>query len=71
MVNHIPGYVLTNEMAHDAPSNPLYKKVGLQMGAWIMNFALYPVFRIAPICGFLGAILAIFLFRCALVKSLG
>jgi cytochrome bd ubiquinol oxidase subunit II len=57
------GYVLVDQISLDAPSNPLHKKVALQLGAWITNYYHYPKFLIAPICGFLGALLAIILVK--------
>lgn len=60
MAKHIPGYVLSQPIAYDAASNPLHKKVGLQLGAWLLNYTQYPFFKIAPISGFVGALLAFF-----------
>lgn len=55
----INGFVVTNMLNHDAPSNPLYKQVALSAGAWINNYAFHPVFIFAPVLGFIGAILTI------------
>lgn len=58
-VSHIQGYLLTSTMSHDGPSNPLYKQVITQTGAWLNNYQLYPKTLAAPAIGFLGAFLAI------------
>lgn len=54
----IPSYHLVNAIAHDGPSNPLYKLVSVHPGGWLQNFHLYPWFTIAPLLGFIGAIAA-------------
>jgi cytochrome d ubiquinol oxidase subunit II len=59
----INGYVLTHIASLTGPSNPLYKTVATQPGAWIANYVNYPYFMIAPIFGFAGAILAAFVPR--------
>jgi cytochrome d ubiquinol oxidase subunit II len=53
------GYVLTNAVAADGPSNPLHKTVALQVGAWLTNYKTYPWMMLAPILGITGALLAI------------
>jgi cytochrome d ubiquinol oxidase subunit II len=55
----ISGYVLSTPLAHDGPSNPLYKQVLLEKGAWLQNYYHYPFFLLAPIAGFAGALLAL------------
>jgi cytochrome d ubiquinol oxidase subunit II len=52
------GYVVTHIASLTGPSNPLYKTVTTQEGAWIANYVTYPYFMIAPILGFAGAVLA-------------
>lgn len=66
---HMPGYLVTTPINTAAPSNPLYKQVSLQIGAWLINYRAYPVFLLAPLCGFLGAFLAIVLARLNYYKS--
>lgn len=56
----INGYVLTHIASLTGPSNPLYKTVTTQSGAWIANYVNYPYFMIAPILGFVGALCAMF-----------
>jgi cytochrome d ubiquinol oxidase subunit II len=54
----IDGYVIT--MMPDAGSvfTPEQKQVSLQAGAWLANYSLYPWMIVAPILGFIGAIMA-------------
>lgn len=59
------GYVLTHIASLTGPSNPLYKTVTTQHGAWLANYVDYPYFMIAPILGFAGAILALMMARVA------
>lgn len=57
----IQGYSLLAPMLHDAPSNPLYKKVGQQLGGWMNNFTLYPLIWIAPLTCFVSLLLTLLL----------
>jgi len=50
-VQHIDGYVITSELDIAAQSNPLNKTVEAQTGAWMMNFAKYPLMWLAPVLG--------------------
>jgi cytochrome d ubiquinol oxidase subunit II len=59
IANHLQGYVLINGMPTDAPSNPLHKKVGMEVGAWLHNYQQFPRLFLAPLFGVLGAIFAI------------
>ncbi len=52
----IKGYVLTQAINHAGPSNPLHKTVSEQVGVWIANYSDHPIFLIAPVLGFVGAI---------------
>jgi len=45
----IDGYVITSQLAHDGPSNPLSKMVTRQAGAWLTNFHTFPWMMAAPI----------------------
>jgi len=74
LAHGIPGYAVTSQLAHDEPSNPLYKQAIMQSGAWFNNYHSYPTFILAPTLGFLGAIFNILLinfhfYRCAWVSS--
>ncbi|ETO93765.1 cytochrome bd-I ubiquinol oxidase, subunit 2 apoprotein [Legionella oakridgensis RV-2-2007] len=52
------GYYLTSLMPHDGPSNPLYKTVIRQSGAWFANYQHIPATIAAPMMGIVAAILA-------------
>jgi cytochrome bd ubiquinol oxidase subunit II len=54
----IYGYELMNPIDHYGASNPLHKYVEAQIGGWINNYSRYPIFILAPVLGFAGAILA-------------
>ena len=46
----IDGYVITSQLPHDGPSNPLFKKVVTrQAGAWLTNYRLFPWTLAAPV----------------------
>lgn len=57
------GYILTRHMPHDGPSNPLYKSVVRQAGAWLENYQQLPASMVAPIIGVSGALLALLVAR--------
>lgn len=63
----IDGYVLTSTLAHDGPSNPLYKTVTSQSRAWLNNFYLMPITKAAPLFGIGFGILAIILIKRPLI----
>jgi cytochrome d ubiquinol oxidase subunit II len=44
----IDGYVITSQLAHDGPSNPLSKLVTRQAGAWLTNYRTFPWTMAAP-----------------------
>jgi cytochrome d ubiquinol oxidase subunit II len=45
----IDGYVITSQLAHDGPSNPLSKLVTRQAGAWLVNYRTFPWTIAAPV----------------------
>jgi cytochrome d ubiquinol oxidase subunit II len=45
----IDGYVITSQLAHDGPSNPLSKLVTRQAGAWLTNYRTFPWMIVAPV----------------------
>jgi cytochrome bd ubiquinol oxidase subunit II len=45
----IDGYVITSQLAHDGPSNPLSKLVTREAGAWLANYRSLPWTMAAPI----------------------
>lgn len=60
-INHMQAYVVQSALPHDGPSNPLYKQIGIQTAAWLMNYQQYPMLYIVPGLGFLGALCVIIL----------
>ncbi len=66
---YIDGYIITTSVDHMGPSNPLFKEVTTVPGAWMHNFLLYPLLWIAPISGFLGALLIFILSGTNLYKT--
>ncbi|HCH02000.1 MAG TPA: cytochrome d ubiquinol oxidase subunit II [Vibrio sp.] len=58
-VQNIDGYVLKSVIDHNGPSNPLLKEVAREPGAWMTNFATYPLMWIAPALGVVMALLAV------------
>jgi cytochrome bd ubiquinol oxidase subunit II len=45
----IDGYIVTSQLPHDGPSNPLFKAVTRQAGAWLTNYRIFPWTLAAPI----------------------
>lgn len=45
----IDGYVVTSQLTHDGPSNPMFKVVTRQAGAWLGNYRAYPLTLAAPV----------------------
>ncbi|OEF24818.1 cytochrome d ubiquinol oxidase subunit II [Vibrio rumoiensis] len=58
-VQHIDGYVVKSVIDGNAPSNPLLKEVAREPGAWMANFATYPLMWIAPVLGVVMPILVL------------
>lgn len=52
----IPGFRIVSEIIPDGPSNPLYKTVVIEQGAWLANFSAYPALWAIPALGILGAL---------------
>ena len=44
----VEGYVITSNLPHDGPSNPLLKVVTRQAGAWLGNYRTFPWILAAP-----------------------
>lgn len=61
LANSVNGLVITSAVNPSAPSNPLLKQVAAQPGAWLHNYSLYRWTILAPILGFAGPLLAMFL----------
>ncbi len=59
----IDGLIIVDQPALDALPNPLAKTVEVAPGAWLANYATYPVAIAFPALGFIGVILTIMLSR--------
>jgi cytochrome bd ubiquinol oxidase subunit II len=60
----IDGLKIVAQPALDALPNPLAKTVEIMPGAWLANYADYPLTLGFPILGFAGVVLTIMLSRC-------
>jgi cytochrome d ubiquinol oxidase subunit II len=47
----LDGFVITSAVDTLATSNPLKKEVAIEAGAWMNNYAKYPLMMIAPVVG--------------------
>lgn len=56
VANFIDGYVVTSVIDTNGQSNPLTKTVITQTGAWLNNYAEYPLFILAPLAGIIGGL---------------
>ncbi|CAN7191191.1 cytochrome d ubiquinol oxidase subunit II [Rhizobium sp. LjRoot30] len=56
----VDGYRITSEISTAGPSNPLFKTVATESGAWFANYSARPWLWLAPAFGFLGALAAFF-----------
>ncbi|USQ15333.1 cytochrome d ubiquinol oxidase subunit II (plasmid) [Legionella lytica] len=65
--NALDSYALQNVMPHDGPSNPLYKNVGIQAGAWFTNYKTAPITLFVPLLSIICAWLAILLINKTLI----
>lgn len=63
VAHDLNAYVLMGMASHVMPSNPVGEDIVHKVGAWINNYYSEPWLLVAPILGFLGAILAIALAR--------
>lgn len=59
----VPGYAITGAVVTDGPSNPLFKAVTVQDGAWLANYAAHPWTMAAPVLGVVGPLAALALVR--------
>lgn len=67
--HHISGYTVTSTLSTNAPSNPLYKQVIVEQGAWMHNYATHKWWLLAPIAGFIGAFLIWFCLTMQKIKN--
>lgn len=63
LVMGIDGLTIVSQPALDALPNPLAKTVEAMPGAWLANYAAYPVTMLFPVLGFVGVILTIMMSR--------
>ncbi|MET0066421.1 MAG: cytochrome d ubiquinol oxidase subunit II [Candidatus Thiodiazotropha sp.] len=63
LVMGIDGLTIVSQPALDALPNPLAKTVEVMPGAWLANYAEYPLTMIFPALGFAGVILTILMSR--------
>ncbi|MBY5838383.1 cytochrome d ubiquinol oxidase subunit II (plasmid) [Rhizobium leguminosarum] len=59
----VGGYRITSDISPIGPSNPLLKTVALEKGAWLTNYGAHSWMIIAPVLGFVGAVLAFIAMR--------
>lgn len=59
----IDGYVITSAIDPAGPSDPLYKTVIMERGAWLDNYARCPLTVLVPLLGFAGISGALYLAR--------
>ena len=59
----IGGYVITSVAAHAGASNPLAKTVIAESGAWLSNYARFPLTMLVPAAGFVGTLAGLLLAR--------
>lgn len=59
----LDGYVVTGGLDPAGPANPLAKTVSIVSGAWMQNYADYPVLWLVPALGVLGTLAGAFLIR--------
>jgi cytochrome d ubiquinol oxidase subunit II len=57
----LSGHVITSAVDMKGPSDPMLKTVTVQTGAWMANYAKWPLMWIAPALGVAGAVLVLLL----------
>ena len=58
-VSYLEGFRITSALAAEGPSNPLLKTVARVSGGWWENYTLHPLFWLAPLAAYLGALIAV------------
>ncbi|WP_413699759.1 cytochrome d ubiquinol oxidase subunit II [Psychromonas sp. KJ10-10] len=58
LANGIDGFVITSAIDTNGPSTPLLKTAVMQEGAWLENYAKYPITMVAPLIGLLFPLIA-------------
>ena len=59
----LDGYAVTGGLDPAGPANPLAKTVAIVEGAWMQNYADYPVLWLVPALGVLGTLAGAFMIR--------
>ncbi len=49
-ISILNGYIITSEIDFNSPSNPCVKIVEIRKGAWLLNYANYPILWFIPFC---------------------
>jgi len=55
----LDGFRITSDFVADGPSNPLLKTVARVPGGWWENYSAHPLYWIAPLVAYLGALIAV------------
>jgi len=58
-VLQLHGYRITSDVVANGPSNPTMKTVARVAGGWWANYGAHPVFWLAPLAAYLGALFAV------------
>ncbi|MGC9952743.1 MAG: cytochrome d ubiquinol oxidase subunit II [Rhizomicrobium sp.] len=70
-VSHLEGFRITSALVTGGPSNPLLKTVARVSGGWWENYTRHPLFWLAPLTAYLGALIAVAARRRALLAWIG
>ena len=80
VANYVSGYQVMSAANHSDYSNPLHKEVASSVGAWLLNYQVFPLSMAVPALGFIGALLALltaewgvgrFAFICSAMSEIG
>lgn len=63
IMNHIDGFRVVSGIDTYGPSNPVHKDVVIEAGAWMANFAKYPILWILPAIGLISPLLTMLFTR--------
>jgi cytochrome d ubiquinol oxidase subunit II len=69
VIGGVGGYAVTAGADPAGPSNPLAKAVVADSGAWLANYARYPLTVLVPVAGFAGALAGLFCAWCGWTLS--
>ncbi len=65
----VTGYQVMDGVNPLGYSNPLHKHVMPVLGGWMTNYTLYPLSKVVPVLGFVGAVLAMMTIKRGWIKS--